>query len=165
MVSSQIEQKLRDQLLHNLDLIHKIHNYKKFFDKLEEREKIAEGRKKRAGRSEGGDLAQQLRAIPGGREMLNEKGEIDLTVDDVKQGRKLDVIMKFFSRNDKKEQFLAEKLRYYKNLKPRQGVFQTNEMDAHQRIQQEAFKQNQKFLEEKQLKEKMTDQARKEYEI
>lgn len=166
MLSNQIEQKLREQLLHNLDLIQKIHNYKKFFDKLEERKKIAESRKKRTGPTEGGDLdfAQQLRAIPGGREMLNEKGEIDLTVDDVKQGRKLDVIMKFFSRNTKKEQILAEKLRYYKNLKPRQGVYQTNEMDVHQRIQQEAFKRNQMFLEEKHLKDKMTDQAREQYE-
>jgi len=38
------------------------------------------------------------------------------------------------------------------------------EMDVHQKIQQDAFKRNQAFLEEKAYKDKMTEQAKKLFE-
>ena len=51
--------------------------------------------------------------------LLNKKGEFELTVDDIKSGKNLELLLKILQRNSKKERILGEKMDYYKNLKPR----------------------------------------------
>lgn len=104
------------------------------------------------------DIHKEIRAIPGGREIFDENGEIALTVDDVKQGKKLDVIEGFFDKNKnqyRRNQLIAEKLDYYRKLQPFTQRFRTVETDSKTKLQQETFKRNQEFLREKALRAKM----------
>jgi len=43
----------------------------------------------------------------------------NMTIDDIKAGKKLDVIQTYFSKKGGKEQIQTGKINYYKNLKPR----------------------------------------------
>ena len=80
-------------------------------------------KKKKYGR--GNKKAQLLRNIPGGRQIFNAAGEVELTIEDVKAGRKLNLMSQFGATGSKAEEYLEAKLAYYKNLKPRGGVFKT----------------------------------------
>ena len=52
----------------------------------------------------------------------------------------------FGSGGSKAEEILEQKLAYYKNLKPRVGVFKTQSMDPTQKILQEAHEKNKAFI-------------------
>lgn len=70
-----------------------------------------------------------FRGVPGAKQIFNAKGEINLTVEDIKQGRKLE-FMQDMQLTTRGEEIMEAKLNYYKNLKPRTGVFKTAEMDT-----------------------------------
>ena len=72
-----------------------------------------------------------FRGIPGVSSLFNKQGEVDLTVSDIKQGNKLELIDKI-DRMSKGDEKIEAKLSYYKNLKPITGVFQTAVMDPSQ---------------------------------
>lgn len=59
---------------------------------------------------------------------------------------------------------MAAKMNYYKNISKRKPVFQTMDMDKEQLIQQEAFKANQAYLQKQELKSKMHDKDRENFE-
>ena len=68
---------------------------------------------------------KQFRTMAGGNQIFNAEGEVELTVDDVKMGNKLNLMQKFGTSGSKAEEFMEAKLNYYKNMKPKQGVFKT----------------------------------------
>ena len=107
----------------NLKLIDRIKKYQKFFEKLEKKQKFKN--KKSA--------LNAFRGVPGARALFNEEGELDLTVEDIKQGKKLDTIERL-GRTTKGEEMIEAKMNYYKNMKPKGFVFKTQEMDPAQQI-------------------------------
>lgn len=64
----------------------------------------------------------------------------------MKLGNKLNFMSAFGSGGSKAEELIEQKLAYYKNLKPRVGVFKTQSMDPTQTILQEAHEKNQAFI-------------------
>ena len=59
-----------------MELIEKIKKYQKFFDKLEKKKSGSGPNKKNAFKS--------FMSVPGARGLFNSKGEVDLTVEDIK---------------------------------------------------------------------------------
>ena len=98
-----------------MKLIERIKKYQRFFTKLEKKQKYG-SRKMNA--------MQAFRGIPGISKLFNADGEVDLNVNDIKLGHKLDLMEKI-DRMSKGDAKLEAKLSYYKNLKPRAAVFQT----------------------------------------
>ena len=98
-----------------MKLIERIKKYQKFFEKLEKKQKF--NTRKNA-----------MAKLKGAHNIFNAEGDLDLTVDDIKMGKKLDMLMNvdFSSRG---EDLKEAKLSYYKNLKPKQGVFKVANMD------------------------------------
>jgi len=117
-----------------LKLIERIKKYQQFFEKLEKKQKF--NTRKNA-----------LSKLRGAHNIFNAEGELDLTVEDIKMGKKLEQIeqLDFSSRG---EEIKEAKLSYYKNMKPKQGVFKISHMDPSQEIIQMAHEKNKKFLTE-----------------
>jgi hypothetical protein len=62
-----------------------------------------------------------------------------LTEEDIRMGKKLELIENL-NFGTKGEQKIEARMNYYKNLKPRTGVFKTEDMDATEEIAQQAHK-------------------------
>ena len=99
----------------NQKLIERIKNYQKFFEKLEKKQKFKKQR---------GTIAT-FRGVPGAKQIFNAKGELNLTVEDIKAGRKLE-FMQDMVLTTRGEDIMEAKLKYYKNMKPKVAVFKTN---------------------------------------
>ena len=63
-----------------------------------------------------------IRSIPGAKNIFDDNGELNLTVEDIKMGKKLDQLERLKIQT-KGEELQEAKLAYYKNLKPRGGIF------------------------------------------
>ena len=61
-------------------MIERIKKYQNFFEKLEKKQKYNKQR----------NAMNAFKGVPGARQIFNAKGELNLTVDDIKQGRKLE---------------------------------------------------------------------------
>lgn len=122
-----MSENLKLQLDKNLKLIERIKKYAKFFEKLEKDPRYKKG------------------LMKGQDNFFDENGQLNITEEDIKMGRKLDFIenMDFTNKADQK---LEAKLNYYKNLKPKGGVFKVANMDATEEIQQMAHERNKKFF-------------------
>ena len=103
-----MQDNLEFQLDKNLKLIERIKKYQVFFDKLEKDQKFN----------------KKLNALKGDANLFSEDGQLNITEDDIKMGRKLEYI-EMLEQGTRAEQKIEAKLNYYKNLKPRTGVFKT----------------------------------------
>ena len=90
-------------------------------------------------------VIKKLRKIEGGRSLINAQGEIEISLDDIKQGKKLDILDKFNLDDNqvtKAEVFMNAKKAYYKNIKPKTGVFVVAHISEKERLKQELFEKN-----------------------
>lgn len=94
-------------------MIDKIKKYQRFFEKLEKKQRF--GNRYMNARN-------AFAGVPGVSDLFDEIGDVDLTVEDVKLGMKLNLIDKIerFSTGEDK---LEAKLNYYKNMKPKTGIW------------------------------------------
>ena len=92
-----------------------------------------------------------IRSIPGAKNIFDDNGELNLTVEDIKMGKKLDQLERLKIQT-KGEEMQEAKLAYYRNLKPRGGIFKVQEMDPGQEIIQRAHDKTQKHLAKKNQK-------------
>lgn len=56
------------------------------------------------------------------RKILNERGELNLSMEDIKQGRGLEKIENFIDHRSRAEQINTRKKEYYKNLGPKKPI-------------------------------------------
>lgn len=102
-------------------MIEKIKKYQEFFDKFEQRRKYD--------RKYAKQMKQKGRG--GGMGGGGPDDDFELTIEDVKLGRKLAQIDQF---NKKNFNIKEAKLDYYKNMKPHKANFKIQVMDPNQEI-------------------------------
>lgn len=83
--------------------------------------------------------------------------DFELTIEDVKLGRKLAQIDQF---NKKNHNIKEAKLNYYKNMKPHAVNFKTQAMDPNQEIVQKAHERNKEYIESNKYRKLMAPKAR-----
>ena len=105
----------------NTKLFDQIYEYKKYFDDLE--------------------IQNRYR----GNAITDDPLNLNLTVEDIKQGKKLSLFKKTNNKRDK----IAEKLSYFRNLKPYNGAFKISPMDPNEQVIQETHNKNLLFQEKK----------------